>query len=63
MIHADINSENGRGEYKHHDYVTGREEVGAAPEDVAEEMTELLNELKDIPAEKTLTLQLFSCKI
>ena len=43
------------GEYKHHDYVTGREEVGAAPEDVAEEMTELLNELKDIPAEKTLT--------
>ena len=24
------------GEYKRHDYVTGREEVGAAPEDVAE---------------------------
>ena len=24
------------GEYKRHDYVTGREEIGAAPEDVAE---------------------------
>ena len=23
------------GEYKHHDYVTGREEVGAAPEDLS----------------------------
>lgn len=43
------------GEYKHHDYVTGREEVGAAPEDVAEEMAELLAELADIPAGKTLT--------
>ncbi len=43
------------GEYKHHDYVTGREEVGAAPEDVAEEMAELLGELKDIPQEKALT--------
>ena len=28
------------GEYKRHDYVTGREEVGAAPEDVADEMGE-----------------------
>ena len=26
------------GEYKKHDYVTGREEVGATPEDVAEEV-------------------------
>lgn len=43
------------GEYKHHDYVTGREEVGAAPEDVAEEMAELLAELEDIPREKVLT--------
>ena len=43
------------GEYKHHDYVTGREEVGAAPEDVAEEMAELLAELADIPAGKALT--------
>ena len=30
------------GEYKHHDYVTGREEAGAPPEDVQEEMEELL---------------------
>lgn len=43
------------GEYKHHDYVTGREEVGAAPEDVAEEMAELLDEMKEIPAAKALT--------
>lgn len=43
------------GEYKRHDYVTGREEVGAAPEDVAEEMAELLVELTDIPPEKALT--------
>lgn len=37
------------GEYKKHDYVTGKNEIGAAPEDVAEEMLELLNELHDIP--------------
>lgn len=43
------------GTYKRHDYVTGREEVGAAPEDVAEEMAELLAELTEIPAEKVLT--------
>lgn len=43
------------GEYKRHDFVTGREEVGAAPEDVAEEMAELLAELTDVPAEKALT--------
>lgn len=44
------------GEYKHHETVTGREEVGAAPEDVAEEMNELLAELTDVPAEKALTI-------
>ena len=43
------------GEYKYHDYVTGREEVGAAPEDVAEEMAELVAELDDISYEKALT--------
>ena len=43
------------GEYKHHDYATGKEEIGAAPEDVQEEMTELLSELIDIPDEKALT--------
>lgn len=43
------------GEYKRHDYVTGREEVGAAPEDVAEELSELLEELKSIGPENALT--------
>ena len=42
------------GEYKHHDYVTGRNEIGAAPENVAEEMQELLEELQDIPANMLL---------
>lgn len=43
------------GEYKLHDYVTGKNEIGAAPEDVSEEMNELLSELTDIPNEKALT--------
>ena len=44
------------GAYKLHDYVTGRNEIGAAPEDVKEEMDELLAELTDdIPQAKTLT--------
>lgn len=43
------------GEYKHHDYVTGKEEIGAPPEDVKAEMKELLDELQDIPKESTLT--------
>ena len=43
------------GEYKHHDYVTGREEVGAAPEDVADEVRELLGELRDVTSENVLT--------
>lgn len=43
------------GEYKRHDYVTGREEVGAPPEDVAEDLGELLDELLDIPDGKALT--------
>lgn len=42
------------GEYKHHDYVTGRNEIGASPEDTADEMNELLDELHDIPADKLL---------
>lgn len=40
--------------YKRHDFVTGREEIGAPPEDVAEEMEELLDELTDIPDGKAL---------
>ena len=43
------------GEYKHHDYVTGKEEVGAAPEDVAEEMAELLEEVRGIDPKDILT--------
>ena len=43
------------GEYKHHDYVTGRKEVGAAPEDVADEVRELLEELRDVAPENALT--------
>ena len=43
------------GEYKHHDYVTGKREVGAAPEDVAEEINELIAELQDLPRDRLLT--------
>ena len=43
------------GTYKQHDYVTGKFEIGAAPEEVQEEMAELLDELVDIPREKALT--------
>lgn len=43
------------GQYKLHDYVTGREEIGAPPEDVADEMAELLEELLDVPDNKALT--------
>jgi len=43
------------GEYKRRDYVTGRGEVGAAPEDVSEEMAELLEELQDIDPKDVLT--------
>lgn len=43
------------GQYKLHDYVTGREEVGAPPEDAAEEMAELLEELANISNDKALT--------
>lgn len=43
------------GEYKRHDYVTGKAEIGAAPEEVQEEIAELLDEIQDIPDEKALT--------
>lgn len=43
------------GEYKHHDFVTGKEEIGAAPEDVQEEIAELLLELEDISDRNALT--------
>lgn len=43
------------GEYKRHDYVTGRNETGALPEDVPEEMSELMAELADIEDRHALT--------
>ena len=43
------------GEYKRHDYVTGRTEIGASPEDVGEEMNELLLELHGVEARNALT--------
>lgn len=42
------------GEYKHHDYVTGKNEVGASVEDVQEEVCELLDELTDIDNKNAL---------
>ena len=33
------------GEYKYHDYVTGKNEIGALPEDVQEEMCDLLDDI------------------
>lgn len=43
------------GEYKQHDYVTGKEEIGAAPEDVPEEISELLFELQEVSNRNALT--------
>ena len=43
------------GQYKRHDYVTGKNEIGAAPEDVPVEMDELLSELQGVSAEHALT--------
>lgn len=34
--------------------MTGKNETGAAPEDVADEMRELLDEMKDIPGDRLL---------
>ena len=51
------------GEYKHHDYVTGKEEIGASPEDVAEEMSELMAELQDAePKNALVTAAYFHAK-
>lgn len=43
------------GAYKKHDYVTGAKEVGALPEDVPEELAELLAELEDVEPSQALT--------
>lgn len=42
------------GEYKHHDYVTGKNEVGASAEDVQDEVCELIDELTDIDDKNAL---------
>ena len=42
-------------EYKKHDYVTGKNEIGASPKEVHEELSELLSELENVPPEKVLT--------
>lgn len=47
------------GEYKKGDYVTGKNETGAAPEDVVEEMQELLAEIQDVPNDKALIAAAF----
>ena len=43
------------GTYKKHDWVTGKAEIGAAPEEAREETTELLSELRGIREEQALT--------
>ena len=51
------------GEFKKHDYVVGMDEIGAAPEDVAQEMEELLDEVRDYGGKEILTLAAyFHCK-
>ncbi|MCC8067676.1 MAG: Fic family protein, partial [Clostridiales bacterium] len=43
------------GEYKKHDYVTGRLEIGASPEEAPIELAELLEELQEVSNENALT--------
>lgn len=43
------------GTYKKHDYVTGRYEVGCAPEEVSQEISELLSEITDLPNAQVFT--------
>ena len=43
------------GAYKQNDYVTGRDEVGALPEDVPEELAELVTELDGVKPGQALT--------
>lgn len=44
------------GTYKKNDYVTGAQEVGALPEDVPEELSELVSEIKSAQPEQALTV-------
>ena len=43
------------GEYKQHDFITGKNEIGAPPEDVAEELSELVSEMNEVTENNTLT--------
>ena len=43
------------GEYKHHDFITGKNEIGAPPEDVAEELSELVSEMNEVTENNALT--------
>ena len=47
------------GEYKRNDYVTGNSEVGALPDDVAEEMADLMAEMQEVKPENALTAAAF----
>lgn len=44
------------GTYKKNDYVIGAQEVGALPEDVPEELSELISEIKSAQPEQALTV-------
>lgn len=44
------------GEFKHHDYVTGRHEVGSYPEDVEQDLQELISEIIDNEGKDVLTI-------
>lgn len=43
------------GEYKKHDYVTGKKDIGGLPENVHQEISELLDELSNVPTDQVLT--------
>ena len=52
-----IDNQERPGEFKKHDYITGINEVGAAPEEVEQELLELTEEISDeFPASKILTV-------
>ncbi|MDK2860065.1 MAG: hypothetical protein PWP25_1251 [Sphaerochaeta sp.] len=42
------------GEFKKHDYVTGLLEVGSSPEDVPQDISLLLTEIRDLPESKSI---------
>ena len=51
------------GEFKKHDYVVGKDEIGAAPQDVEQEISELLEEVCAYSGKEILTLAAyFHCK-